>query len=132
MGNYSDVEGAITYDFIEDEKVLDRVKSLVNGEGITGGLSEVFGIGFRDRTISLFRNHAEVDEHGISIRPARHHAEFLKAEILMITQVLEHLGVTGIHVDIERKGRDLDGDKCIERYKIEEDGYVTSDKEKIA
>lgn len=124
MGDYSNVDGAISYDFIEDEKVFDQIKNFVIGDGIIDGLNEIFGERVRDHTYSMFKEYAKVNHFEISIHMNEVKAYNLKEEIIVIVKFLNDLGVTGIDVDIERKGED--GYEDTEHFKIDGNGKVVS------
>lgn len=124
MGTYSDVEGTITYDFIEDEKVLDQIKTFVNGDGIINGLNEIFIERGRNYTYPTFTEYAKVDHFEISIYRNEVRAYDLKEEITVIVNFLKGLGITGIGVDIERKGDS--GYEDTEHFKIDDNGKVVS------
>lgn len=126
MGDYSNVDGAISYDFIEDEKVFDQIKTFVTGDGIIDGLNEVFSERGRNRnhTYSMFKEYEKVNRFEISIHMNEVKAYDLKEEITAIVKFLKDLGVTGIDVDIERKGED--GYEDTEHFKTDDNGKVVS------
>lgn len=124
MGDYSDVDGAISYDFIEDEKVFDQIKTFVTGDGIIDGLNEIFSERGRNYTYPIFTECAKVDHFEISIYRNEVKAYDLKEEITVIVNFLNDLGVTGIGVDIERKGEN--GYEDTEHFKIDGNGKVVS------
>lgn len=124
MGTYSNVEGIISYDLIEDQKVFDQIKTFVDGDGIIDGLNEGFGERGRNHTYSMFKEHAKVTHFEISIYMNEVKVYDLKEEITVIVKFLNDLGVTGIDVDIERKGED--GYEDTEHFKIDGNGKVVS------
>lgn len=123
MGNYSDVDGMISYDVIEDE-TIEKIENFLTGEEIIDRINEERGGNRRPVTSSLFGNFSRVNAYDIFIDFTEYKAYDLKDEITVIVKFLNDIGVTGITVDIDREGENGPGDN--EHFKLDDNGNVVS------
>lgn len=128
MGNYSDVSGMISYNFIEDE-TIDKIKNFLTSEEIVYRINEERGGNRRPVASSLFGNFSRVNEYDIFIDFLNYKGYGLKEEITVIVKFLNDIGVTSITVDIDREGENGPGDN--ENYKLDDNGKVVSAMAKI-